>query len=66
MIPGSASRSYHTKNCALDLVYDCPPEEALAEAKKMRSEGRFKGGLGLYSNFIHLDTRGSNAVWSRV
>jgi hypothetical protein len=66
VIPGSASRSYHTKNCALDLVYDCPPEEALAEAKKMRSEGRFKGGLGLYSNFIHLDTRGSNAVWSRV
>ncbi|YCM46001.1 D-Ala-D-Ala carboxypeptidase family metallohydrolase [Verrucomicrobiaceae bacterium 227] len=66
VIPGSASRSYHTKNCALDLVYDCPPAHALKEAKAMRREGRFKGGLGLYSSFIHLDTRGSNAIWSRA
>ena len=66
VIPGSASRSYHTQNCALDLVYDCPPQEALEEARKMQCEGIFKGGLGLYSTFIHLDTRGSNAIWSRA
>ncbi|MEJ6582208.1 MAG: D-Ala-D-Ala carboxypeptidase family metallohydrolase [Akkermansiaceae bacterium] len=66
VIPGSASRSYHTKNCALDLVYDYPPRQALEEAKKMRHEGIFKGGRGLYSSFIHLDTRSSNTIWSRA
>ena len=66
VIPGSASHSYHTKNCALDLVYDCPPQHALEEAKKMRHEGIFRGGLGLYASFIHLDTRGSNSLWSRA
>ena len=66
VIPGSASRSYHIKNCALDLVYDCPPQQVVEEARKMRAEGVFKGGLGLYSSFVHLDTRGSNAIWSRV
>ena len=61
--PGAAKRSYHMKNCALDLVYDCPPSFAIAEAKKMRKEGLFKGGLGEYSSFMHLDTRGYNASW---
>lgn len=66
VIPGSASRSYHTKNCALDLVYDCPPQVVFEEAKEMRREGIFRGGIGLYSSFVHLDTRGTNAIWSRV
>jgi len=35
----------------------------MAEAKKMREEGLFRGGLGLYKTFIHLDTRGRNATW---
>ena len=61
--PGASPRSYHTKNIALDLVYDCAPEVAMAEAKKMREEGLFRGGLGLYKTFIHLDTRGRNATW---
>lgn len=61
---GAAKGSYHTRNCALDLVYDCGPEAAMREAKKMRAEGRFRGGLGLYSSFIHLDTRGRNATWA--
>ena len=61
--PGAAKRSFHMKNCALDLVYDCPPAFAMAEAKRMRKEGLFKGGLGVYSSFIHLDTRGWNATW---
>ncbi|MGJ8697729.1 MAG: D-Ala-D-Ala carboxypeptidase family metallohydrolase [Verrucomicrobiaceae bacterium] len=61
--PGAASRSQHTQNRALDLVYDCDPQVAMTEALAMRREGRFKGGLGLYSSFIHLDTRGRNATW---
>jgi len=61
--PGASPRSYHTKNIALDLVYDCPASVAMTEARKMRDEGLFKGGLGLYKTFIHIDTRGRNANW---
>jgi len=61
--PGASPGSYHTKNVALDLVYDCPTTIAIEEARKMRDEGLFKGGLGLYKSFIHIDTRGRNANW---
>lgn len=61
--PGASPRSYHTKNLALDLVYDCDPQIAMDEAMKMRDEGIFRGGLGLYQTFIHIDTRGRNANW---
>ena len=63
--PGASPRSFHTKNIALDLVYDCPPAVAMKEAKKMRDEGIFLGGLGLYNTFIHIDTRGRNATWGK-
>jgi hypothetical protein len=29
----------------------------------MRKEGVFKGGVGRYPGFTHIDTRGSNADW---
>jgi len=32
-------------------------------ARKMRTEGLFKGGVGSYSSFTHVDTRGQNADW---
>ena len=62
--PGAASRSFHTKNQALDLKFDCSPSAAFAEAKKMREEKLFRGGLGVYSSFVHVDTRGYDATWS--
>ena len=61
--PGAAKYSQHTQNRALDLVFACPSQDAFKEARKMRNEGKFKGGLGLYSSFIHIDTRGRNATW---
>lgn len=61
--PGAARYSQHLYNRALDLVFDCPPEEAFAMADQMRREGVFEGGLGLYKSFIHLDTRSRNATW---
>lgn len=61
--PGAVPGSQHTYNRALDLVYDCPPEEAFAAALALRAEGFFTGGLGLYEGFIHLDTRGTDATW---
>lgn len=60
---GGASRSFHTRNNALDLVYEEGSEAAYQVALELRKEGFFKGGVGLYSGFIHIDTRGSNATW---
>ena len=39
------------------------PAKIFAELQKMRAEGLFKGGLGKYSTFVHVDTRGYNATW---
>lgn len=60
---GSATRSYHMQNCALDLVFDTGSGPAVEMAKKLRGSGFFKGGIGTYSSFIHVDTRGENATW---
>lgn len=66
MIPGAVSRSYHTRNQALDVVYYCSPRKAYDMALRLRREGFFRGGIGLYPTFIHLDTRGYSATWRRV
>ncbi len=61
--PGAAKYSKHLKNEALDLVFACNSKAAFDEAQAMRREGLFCGGIGLYKNFIHVDTRGRNATW---
>lgn len=61
--PGAAKYSFHLRNKALDLMFDCGPTKAFAVAKQLRSEGFFEGGIGLYSSFVHVDTRGYRATW---
>lgn len=65
MVAGSASNSYHMRNQALDLVFACSARKATAVARQLRSEGKFRGGIGQYSTFVHLDTRGYNASWRK-
>ena len=60
---GSATRSYHIQNCALDLVYRAGPWAAAKVARDLRSEGLFRGGIGVYRTFLHVDTRGHNVNW---
>lgn len=62
-IPGAVSNSYHTRNQALDVVYYCPIRDAYNMAVKLRNEGFFRGGIGFYPTFIHIDTRGYSATW---
>lgn len=59
---GGASKSFHTGFSALDLRTTAPKQlhKILLE---MRNKGEFKGGLGLYPTFVHVDTRGYNADW---
>lgn len=59
---GGEKKSYHMKFNALDLRTSAPKSlhRILTE---MRNRGLFKGGLGLYKTFVHVDTRGYNADW---
>jgi hypothetical protein len=61
--PGTATWSYHMRNQALDLMFTGGSAAAAEVAKKLREEKFFRGGIGTYPNFIHIDTRGSNATW---
>jgi hypothetical protein len=61
--PGAKSNSFHLCNNAMDLVFRCPPGKVAAMARAMRSAGLFKGGVGRYGSFTHIDTRGTNADW---
>lgn len=59
---GGAPKSYHVQFRATD-VSGPAPRRIFAAALALRSAGIFKGGLGLYRGFVHIDTRGQNATW---
>jgi len=63
LCPGAKSNSMHLRNMALDLRYDCSPRTVAAAARELRRAGHFAGGVGRYSSFTHVDTRGKNADW---
>jgi hypothetical protein len=60
-----AGASQHMSFNALDFSVrsSSSPADWAAVLKQMRANGRFKGGIGVYSTFVHLDTRGTNADW---
>lgn len=63
-IDGAAKSSFHTKFMALDIQVDGKsPSQVFNTLKSWRNQGMFSGGLGLYSSFVHIDTRGYNSTW---
>ncbi len=60
---GANSRSWHMQNFALDLKFNASPNTVARAARAVRSKGFFKGGIGRYSSFTHIDTRGQNMDW---
>ncbi|MDB9741229.1 D-Ala-D-Ala carboxypeptidase family metallohydrolase [Akkermansiaceae bacterium] len=61
---GGKSRSQHMENRALDVKFSrASSYTAARQVKRLRDSGYFKGGVGTYSSFLHIDTRGSNATW---
>lgn len=60
---GAKPNSYHKKNYALDIKYHASPWTVARIAKSIREEGRYQGGVGRYSSFTHVDTRGYNVDW---
>jgi uncharacterized protein YcbK (DUF882 family) len=63
-IGDAAPKSLHMQFRALDIaVSGYSPRAVFSILSAWRDEGKFKGGLGLYNTFVHIDTRGSNATW---
>ena len=61
--PGAKPRSYHQQNVALDLMFNTSQARVARVARELRNNGLFKGGVGRYNIFTHIDTRGYNADW---
>ncbi len=58
------SRSYHMRNMAIDVKFEgASPWEVASVARDLRKRGVFRGGIGRYSSFVHVDTRGYNSDW---
>jgi hypothetical protein len=58
---GGASASIHMRGGALDLSGS--PVTLRRILREMRDEGLFKGGIGRYPTFTHVDVRGKNVDW---
>ena len=60
---GARSGSYHIHNVAIDIKFATRPSVVAATARALRDRGYFRGGVGSYSTFVHVDTRGENIDW---
>ena len=60
---GGRSGSWHQANVALDVRFPVRPSLVTSSARELRNLGLFKGGVGGYWNFTHIDCRGTNIDW---
>jgi hypothetical protein len=60
---GAKRGSWHQANVALDVRFHSRPSQVTSTARHMRDRGLFKGGVGGYGSFTHIDTRGQNTNW---
>lgn len=60
---GAKVGSWHQANVAVDVKFPVRPGKVAAAARNLRERGLFKGGVGGYWNFTHIDTRGENINW---
>lgn len=60
---GAKTRSWHQANVAVDVKFPVRASQVTATARNLRDRGLFKGGVGGYWNFTHIDTRGENVNW---
>lgn len=61
---GAKRGSWHQANVALDVKFPVAASTVAATARSLRSRGYFRGGVGRYWSFTHIDTRGQNVDWS--
>jgi hypothetical protein len=61
--PGAKSSSWHQSNVAVDVTFPTHASVVTRTARSMRNCGLFRGGVGGYGGFTHIDTRGQNIDW---
>jgi len=60
---GGKRGSWHQANLALDVRLVSRPSRVTAVTRNLRDQGMFRGGVGNYRNFTHVDARGENINW---
>lgn len=60
---GAKSSSWHQSNFAMDVTFPVAPSVMTRTIRDYRNRGLFRGGVGGYSRFTHVDTRGVNVDW---
>ncbi len=60
---GAKSGSWHQANVAADVKFPVRASKVTRTARELRDLGLFRGGVGGYWNFTHIDARGSNVNW---
>jgi len=60
---GGRSGSWHQANVAVDVRFPVRAKLVTATARELRDLGLFRGGVGGYWNFTHIDCRGKNINW---
>jgi len=55
--------SWHQANVAVDVKFPIRASIVTSNVRSLRSRGLFKGGVGRYSSFTHIDTRGQSVDW---
>jgi len=60
---GARKQSWHQANIAIDVKFDTSARNVTHAARALRDRGLFKGGVGSYYSFTHIDTRGQNVNW---
>lgn len=60
---GAKSSSWHQSNFAMDVTFDFSAPAIARTIRHYRDRGLFRGGVGSYSRFTHIDTRGVNVDW---
>jgi hypothetical protein len=60
---GAKSGSWHQANVAVDVKFPMRASQVTATARDLRNLGLFRGGVGGYWDFTHIDSRGENIDW---
>jgi hypothetical protein len=60
---GARAGSWHQANIAADVKFPVRASQVAATARELRNLGLFRGGVGGYWNFTHIDARGQNIDW---
>ncbi len=60
---GARTGSWHQANIAVDVKFPVRASKVTSTARELRDLGLFKGGVGGYWDFTHIDCRGENVNW---